>query len=210
MASERSQRLASSLLQVMLRGLPILLMALVCGVTFLLVQVNTPQTEETASQAKRHVADYTMDGISATALDERGVTKYRFTGVHMNHYEDDLTYDVTFPALRIYAPDHPQVTARADLGKMNGEGTIIDLYDNAKVIRAQGPDLHQDPLMTADSTYFQVLLNDDVVRTDKPVELHRGPSVMNANGLVFNNVTRQVQLLGNVRGRIEGLGAPKQ
>ena len=50
----------------------------------------------------------------------------------------------------------------------------------------------------------------DIVRTDKPVELHRGPSIMNANGLTFNNVTRQVQLLGNVRGRIEGLGAPKQ
>ena len=151
-----------------------------------------------------------MDGISATALDETGTTKYRFTGVHMNHYEDDLTYDVTYPALRVYAPDRPQVTARADLGKMNGEGTIIDLYNNAKVIRAQGSDARQDPLMTADSTYFQVLLNDDIVRTDKPVELHRGPSIMNANGLTFNNVTRQVQLLGNVRGRIEGLGARKQ
>ena len=57
---------------------------------------------------------------------------------------------------------------------------------------------------------LQVLLNDDIVRTDKPVELHRGPSIMNANGLTFNNVTRQVQLLGNVRGRIEGLGTPKQ
>lgn len=210
MASERSQHLVSTVLQIMLRGLPILLMAIVCGVTFLLVQVNTPQADETANQPKRHVADYMMDGVSATALDEKGVTKYRFTGVHMNHYEDDLTYDVTFPALRVYAPDRPQVTARADLGKMNGEGTIIDLYNNAKVVRAQGPDPRQDPLMTADSTYFQVLLNDDIVRTDKPVELHRGPSIMNANGLTFNNVTRQVQLLGNVRGRIEGLGTPKQ
>jgi lipopolysaccharide export system protein LptC len=34
------------------------------------------------------------------------------------------------------------------------------------------------------------------------VELTRGPSVMNANGLIFNNVTREVQLLGNVRGTI--------
>lgn len=210
MASERSQRLVSSVLQIMLRGLPILLMAIVCGVTFLLVQVNTPQTDEAATQPKRHTADYTMDGISATALDETGTTKYRFTGVHMNHYEDDLTYDVTYPALRVYAPDRPQVTARADLGKMNGDGTVVDLYNNAKVIRAQGSDARQDPLMTADSTYFQVLLNDDIVRTDKPVELHHGPSIMNANGLTFNNVTRQVQLLGNVRGRIEGLGAPKQ
>ncbi|GCB05084.1 LPS export ABC transporter periplasmic protein LptC [Ralstonia sp. SET104] len=209
MASERSQRLVSTVLQIMLRGLPVLLMAIVCGVTFLLVQVNTPQTDDTANQAKRHVADYTMDGISATALDETGATKYRFNGVHMTHYEDDRTYDVTYPALRVYAPDRPQVTARADLGKMNSDGTIIDLYNNAKVIRAQGPDARQDPLMTADSTYFQVLLNDDIVRTDKPVELRRGPSIMNANGLTFNNVTRQVQLLGNVRGRIEGLGAPK-
>ena len=68
MASERSQRLVSSVLQIMLRGLPILLMAIVCGVTFLLVQVNTPQTDEAANQPKRHVADYMMDGVSATAL----------------------------------------------------------------------------------------------------------------------------------------------
>ena len=42
MASERSQRLVSTALQIMLRGLPILLMGIVCGITFLLVQVNTP------------------------------------------------------------------------------------------------------------------------------------------------------------------------
>ena len=38
--------------------------------------------------------------------------------------------------------------------------------------------------------------------SDKAVKLTRGPSVMTANGLIFNNVTREVQLLGNVRGTI--------
>ena len=77
MASERSQRLVSSVLQVMLRGLPILLMAIVCGITFLLVQVNTPQTDATANQPKRHTPDYTMDGVSATALDAVSYTHLR-------------------------------------------------------------------------------------------------------------------------------------
>ncbi|MBV8273531.1 MAG: LPS export ABC transporter periplasmic protein LptC [Cupriavidus sp.] len=192
----------SRLAGLVMRLLPLLLMAIVAGSTFWLVQINSPHEDTKAAQVKRHVPDYYMDRFSATELAEDGNTKIRFIGVKMVHFEDDQTYEVTTPSMRNYEPDRPPVTANADRGVMNAEGSIIDLYGNAFIVRQAGVDVSKDPRMTAASQYFQLLVNDDIVKTDKPVELTRGPSVMNANGLIFNNVTREVQLLGNVRGTI--------
>jgi lipopolysaccharide export system protein LptC len=68
--------------------------------------------------------------------------------------------------------------------------------------------------MQADSEHFRVLVNDDVIETEKPVKLQRGVSVMTASGMNYNNVTRVMRLFGNVRGAIAasdaGGGSPKQ
>ncbi len=196
------QALLSSLRGVVMRLLPLLLMAIVAGSTFWLVQVNSPKEGAGAKRVKKHEPDYFMDRFSATELAADGSTKLRFTGDKMIHFDDDQTYEVTRPAMRAYQPDRPPVTTHADLGRTNAEGSVIDLYGNALVVRQQGADPAKDPRMTAASQYFQLLVNEDIVKTDKPVELTRGPSVMTANGLIFNNVTREVQLLGNVRGTI--------
>ncbi|TDF65884.1 LPS export ABC transporter periplasmic protein LptC [Cupriavidus sp. L7L] len=196
------QALIASLSGIVMRLLPLLLMAFVAGSTFWLVQINSPKESQDTQATKKHEPDYFMDRFSATELAQDGSTKIRFTGERMVHFEDDQTYEVTRPALRAYEPDRPPVTARADLGRMNAEGSVIDLYGNGHVLRQQGADASKDPQLTAVSSYFQLLVNDDIVKTDKPVKLTRGPSVMTANGLIFNNVTREVQLLGNVRGTI--------
>ncbi|RZT38773.1 LPS export ABC transporter periplasmic protein LptC [Cupriavidus agavae] len=185
-----------------MRLMPLLLMAIVAGSTFWLVQLNSPHDSALQQRAKRHEPDYWMERFSATELAEDGATKMRFTGVKMVHFEDDQTYEVTTPAMRAYQPDRPPVTATANRGIMNAEGTVVDLYGNALIVRQAGPDPSKDPRLTAASQFFQLFVNDDIVKTDKPVQLTRGPSVMNANGLIFNNVTREVQLLGNVRGTI--------
>jgi len=196
------QDFLSRLTGMILRLLPLLLMAIVAGATFWLVQLNSPREDVEQSRIKRHEPDYWVENFSATELAVDGSTKIRFTGVKMIHYEDDQTYDVTTPAMRAYQPDRPPVTANAKRGVMNAEGSIIDLYGDAFIVRQAGVDPAKDPRMTAASQYFQLLVNDDIVKTDKAVQLTRGPSVMTANGLIFNNVTREVQLLGNVHGTI--------
>jgi lipopolysaccharide export system protein LptC len=58
--------------------------------------------------------------------------------------------------------------------------------------------------MLARSSYFKVLINDDIIETDKPITLEQGLSVIRStDGGVFNNIEQSMVLSGQVRGRIE-------
>lgn len=177
-----------------------LLLAVLAGTTYWLVQRTLPSANESVAQPKRHVPDYFADQITISMLSPTGQTQYRINAVHMEHYEDDSTTAVTLPAVRAFTPGQPEVTATSKRGTINGDTSIVDLYDDAVVTRAPGP---HDPAMRATSSHFQVLVNDDIVRTEDPVKLTRGQSVLTGTGMIFNNTTRTLQLLGNVKGTIQ-------
>lgn len=102
--------------------------------------------------------------------------------------------------MRAFQPGKPVVTTTAKRGTVNGDVSIVDLYDDARILRVAGGG---DPQMQADSQHFRILVNDDVIQTEKPVKLQRGLSLVNAtDGMKYNNVTRVIELYGNVRGTI--------
>jgi lipopolysaccharide export system protein LptC len=178
---------------------PLVAMAALAGGTYWLLQATLPPTQQAPEQAKRHTPDYFADNFSVSELDAAGTTQYRLTAKTMVHYEDDENSDLTLPAMRMFQPQKPTVTATAERGTVNADVSVVDLYDNARILRAAG---FGDPQMQADSQHFRVLVNDDVIETEKPVRLQRGPSVMTANGMNYNNVSREMKLYGNVRGAI--------
>ncbi|WP_186110956.1 LPS export ABC transporter periplasmic protein LptC [Burkholderia gladioli] len=180
--------------------LPILALAALAGVTYWLLQATLPPPGEAVARPKTHSPDYFADNFSVTELDQSGATQYRLTAAKLIHYEDDETSQLTQPAMRAFQPGKPVVTATSKRGTVNGDVSIVDLYDDAKILRAAGA---SDPPMEADSEHFRVLVNDDVIETEKPVKLQRGLSIANAtNGMKYNNVTRVIDLYGNVRGTI--------
>jgi len=174
-------------------------MAVLAGGTYWLLQATQTPAPSGLERAKSHSPDYFADSFSVSELDQTGTTQYRLTATKMIHYEDDDNSDLTLPAIRAFQPGKPIVTATGERGTVNGDVSIVDLYDNARILRAPG---NGDPEMQADSSHFRVLVNDDVIETEKPVKLRRGQSVMTANGMHYNNVTRVMELFGNVRGAI--------
>jgi lipopolysaccharide export system protein LptC len=179
--------------------IPLIAMAALAGITWWLLQATRPPPHEGEIKPKEHTPDYFADDLSVTELDESGATQYRLTAERLTHYEDNALSDLVKPAIRAFQPGKPVVTATGDTGTVNGDASIVDLYGNARIVRAAGDG---DPRMQADSTHFRVLVNDDVIETEKPVKLQRGLSVMTADGMNYNNVTRVMQLFGNVRGAI--------
>ncbi len=179
--------------------IPLVAMAALAGITYWLLQATLPRPNEDAIRPKTHTPDYFADNFSVSELDQSGSTQYRLTADKLVHYEDNESSDLTNPAIRAFQPGKPIVTATGERGTVNGDASIVDLYDHARIVRAAGDG---DPQMQADSQHFRVLVNDDVIETEKPVKLQRGLSVMTASGMNYNNVTRVMQLFGNVRGAI--------
>ncbi|WP_233879684.1 LPS export ABC transporter periplasmic protein LptC [Paraburkholderia flagellata] len=179
---------------------PLVCVAALAGFTWWLLQAVQPREKEAAPRPLTHTPDYFADDFSVSELDQSGATQYRLTATHMVHYEDDENSDLTNPAVRAFQPGKPIVTATGKRGTVNADASIVNLYDNARILRAAGAG---DPDMQADSEHFRVLVNDDVILTEKPVKLRRGQSVMTAtSGMNYNNVSRVIQLFGNVRGAI--------
>jgi lipopolysaccharide export system protein LptC len=54
--------------------------------------------------------------------------------------------------------------------------------------------------MTLQTSYLHVIPDQDLARTDREVTLTSGNSVVRSVGLEFNNATRSVKLLSQVRG----------
>jgi lipopolysaccharide export system protein LptC len=54
------------------------------------------------------------------------------------------------------------------------------------------------------SSKFTVLMNEDIVKTNRPVNLEQGLSIMTSQeGAVFDNVHQKLTMIGQVKGRIE-------
>jgi len=206
-----SQKIKVGILRTLLGLTPLLLMGLLTLLTFYLVEKNTPPEKSTIERVRLHEPDYTIQDGTLTALNELGSTKYRVIGKKLIHYDDDASIDIQTPRMRLFQTDKAPVTVKADTGHLDGDLTILDLYDNAEIFRPAQAATDTQPAslrMLASSSYFKVFINDDIIETDKPLTLEQGMSIMNSTaGGTFNNVDQSMRLSGQVKGRIER--APK-
>ena len=191
----------------LLRLMPLILMGALTLATFWLVRKNTPPEKSALERVRLHEPDYIINDGALSALNEFGNTKYRILGKKVTHYDDDASIDILTPRLRLFQPNKAPVTIKADTGHLDGDLTILDLIDNASIFRpAQAATAVEpaSPRMLASSSYFKVLINDDIIETDRPITLEQGMSVMHSTeGGVFNNIEQSMTLSGQVKGRIE-------
>lgn len=189
----------------LLRFLPILLMGLLTLGTYWMVQMSNP--DEYNAQPKRHVPDYIMDQIVVTTLGPQGGTLYRIVGEKLTHYEDDASSEIDLPIARRFNPGKPPTTVRSDKGYLDSDLTVLDLVGNATLLRpsqAATANLAGSARMFMKSSKFTVLMNEDIVKTNQPVTLEQGLSVMNSqDGAIFDNVNQKLIMTGQVKGRIE-------
>jgi lipopolysaccharide export system protein LptC len=188
-----------------LKFLPMLLMAFLTLGTYWMVQMNEPNLD--TEKQKRHVPDYIMDGIVVTTLGPQGNTKFRVVGQKLIHYEDDASSEIDWPIARRFHETKPAITVKSDKGFLDGDMTVLDLVGNASLTRpAQAATATQagSARLLMSSSKFTVLMNDDIVKTNRPVNLEQGQSIMTSQeGAIFDNVHQTLTMIGQVKGRIE-------
>jgi lipopolysaccharide export system protein LptC len=202
-----TQKIKLGIGRTLLRLMPLILMGTLTLLTFWLVQKVTPPEKSSLERVRLHEPDYTITNGALSALNEMGNTKYRVLGNKVIHYDDDASIDILTPRIRLFQLDKAPVTVKSDTGHLDGDLTILDLIDNASIFRpAQAATSSQAATlrMLASSTYFKVLINDDIIETNRPITLEQGISIMQSTeGGKFNNIEQSMTLLGQVKGRIE-------
>ena len=186
-----AQKIKVSLLRGLLRLMPLILMGTLTLVTFWLVKKNAPPEKSAIERVRLHEPDYIILNGTLSALNEFGNTKYRVLGKKVTHYDDDASIDIEAPRMRLFPPEKSPVTVKSDTGNLDGDLTILDLMGNAEIFRPPQAASETEPArprMLARSSYFKVLINDDVIETVKPITLEQGMSVIHStDGGVFNN-----------------------
>ena len=182
--------------------LPLLLMAVLALGTWWLVK-NTPILGAPSGRdALRDEPDYTMQTFSVQRFAPDGRLRVRLEGRELRHYPADDRIEVDSVMLHAIAPDGRVTVASARRAVSNGAANWFELQGGAEVT---GTDANGAPVVIR-SEYLQALLDSDVIRSDRPVQVLQGRNVLRAGGVVYDHGRRTLELSGPVRAVLQVRG----
>ena len=178
---------------------PVVLLALVAAVTVWLDrQVQPP--EAVPSGKGRHDPDYIADNFTVSRIGPDGAVRYRMTARRMQHYPEDDSTDVEAPRVVNYRENGITITATSKTAKLSSNADDVYLQDDVRLVRSAYADHGELVMLT---TWLHVIPDDGIAKTDRPVRIQDAANVVTADGLEFNNKTRILKLLSNVKGHYE-------
>lgn len=182
--------------------LPILLMGVLALGSYWLVR-NTPifSSGDVAAPVT-HEADYFMRDFSVKNFDALGHLKSEVFGSEAHHFPDTDTVEINQVRIRSVNPQGLVTVSTADRGLSNGDGSEVQLFGNAVVVRQAVVDkgVVVQPKMEFRGDFLHAYLATERVRSNKPVTLVRGADTFTADSMDYNNLDRLMQLDGRVKG----------
>lgn len=188
----------------MMRGTTILFPLLILSVIALLtywINVSVQPLGSKSDAASRHDPDYIVENFVSTQTDKTGALRYKLQSKEMKHFPDDDSTLLRNPVYTQYVQDKSYIQVEGLVGDVSGNGNDIKLYKNVKITRAPYGDKEE---MTLETDYLNILPNEDLVLTQRPVVIRQAPkTVVYANGMVYEKQKLTVTLLNKVRAHYE-------
>lgn len=164
--------------------------------SFWVLEVMRRSSEETYPQGQRVDPDYFIDVFTFLRLSRTGKAEYSIAGKRLIHNPVDDTHAVQLPVVDSLSADRPPMKAVAQRGIVNADNSQVHLYDDVHIDRPASATASNFHLS---STYLLILPDEDIMQTDRAVEITMGKSILRGTGMVANNATRQLELASNVR-----------
>jgi lipopolysaccharide export system protein LptC len=137
--------------------------------------------------------DYIIDNFSFVRMSETGQPRYVISGERLTHRPADNTSVIDKPVVQNMSTDHPSMTMTANSAHVNQDQNQIDLTGNVDISRPGSKT--SDPLRIRTEA-LTVLPDEEISKTDKPIEMKLGASSVTGVGMVANNATQQLQMGG--------------
>ncbi|HET6726222.1 MAG TPA: LPS export ABC transporter periplasmic protein LptC [Gammaproteobacteria bacterium] len=178
--------------------LTLLVLAVLAGAAWWLRQHFNPEAQP-QQQAVSHAPDYYFEGATITQMNKSGQLQYKLLSSVVTHHPDDGSVDLTAPRLTWYgdAPGkaapwhvtakHGMIPAGADIVHLRGDVVVTHPTDTGETLKIFSPTL-------------DLYTEKRIARTADPVKIVRGPSHVNAVGMVIQMDQNHMRLESTVRG----------
>lgn len=184
--------------------LPVILTALLALGTYWLVRNAPKLLEPSVKEAPTHDPDYFMRDFVVKNFLPSGSLRSELFGKEGRHYPDNDTMEVDQVRMRAISPEGLVTQATANRGLSNGDGSEIQLFGNAVVVReaATGAGGRPVPRLEFRGEFLHAYLDTERVTSNKPVTLIRGTDRFTADTLDYDNLSGVANLQGRVRGQL--------
>ena len=157
----------------------------------------TKDLGDKAEQSLKKSEDYAeifMNEFEMTAMNENGSPDYILNGDHLSREAGSDDTNIEQPVFQLLRQDERWHIV-ADTAIVNDKNKTIQLNDNV-VMRQK----HKKPAIVIRTRNMLIHTDTQVARTEAPVELSRGESRIQSNGMIFDNKSSELELLSDVNG----------
>lgn len=172
------------------------IIALALG-SFWLLEVMRRSSSDFIPNPQRNEPDFYVEQFSYVKISKTGNAQYHFSGAKLTHNPQDDSYDIALPVINKLGDAQSPMTLRAERARVNSDNSQIHLYHNVHMDRPASP---ANERIHVKSEYLLLLPDDEIVKTDEPVEITVGQSKLTGTGMFANNAAREFRLTSNVHG----------
>ena len=201
---KRAWRMVFRLWDGMAIYMPLLLMGALALGTYWLVR-NTPMfNTPVAAKEASHEVDYFMHKFTVKTFDESGKLKSEIYGVDARHFSDTDILEIDQARIRSINVEGHVTTATGNRAYVNADGSEVQLTGNAVVVREAKvkADGKETPRMEFRGEFLHAFLNDERVKSHKPVVLIRGADQFTGDTFAYDNLDQVADLKGRVRAQL--------
>ncbi|MFI4938870.1 MAG: LPS export ABC transporter periplasmic protein LptC [Burkholderiales bacterium] len=149
-------------------------------------EVMRSRADHSALAAMRTDPDYFVEKFNFVRTSKIGQARYAISGAKLTHFPKEDNFEIELPVLKSLSVDRPWITMRAQRAIANGDASQVQMIDDVHIDRPpskSAPDFHLR------SDYMLIFPDDDMMKTDKPVEIVHGTTKITGEGMLANNAT---------------------
>jgi len=174
------------------------MLAILAGMTGFLAQRAAREHRPVKQASHPERPDWFIEGFNLIRLGLTEKITWQITAQRMQHRPQDDAVELVQPVLVRLEPGRPTLLIRAQEAKTLEMGDLTHLRGQVVLTRAAD---REGPALKIETEQLDVLAAKDLARAAGLVQIERGGSHLTGVGLEFDNASRRLQLLAEVRGQ---------
>ena len=178
--------------------LTIMMIATFCAFgSFWLVQVMEGEDGDARLGGPQDEPDYIVENFSFVRMTEEGKPSYVVSGKRLAHMPLGDVSQVEAPVMQGITPGRPRMTIVANQAQIFHTEHRVELLGKVDIQRPATP---TSEALRVQTQALTVLPDEEILKTERPIEMQLGAATVTGTGMVANNATQQLHLAS--RGQI--------